>query len=201
MKLKIKEGDFKKVINEAILENRHVDYLNEVLKKYDEYKKAFNGVFTEQKGTEAEIYLFRVKYLNKKSVWRDIEVLNIQTFYDLANKIIESMDWQNDHMHGFEFPGEIKRPDSFFTGSSIAFFAPGWEDDPHPTFKTDEIRVCDINYKKMPKLNFTFDYGDGHMFEIIFKKVRDIKNKKEIKEMPRVINMHGIAPEQYPDYK
>lgn len=31
-----------------------------------------------------------------------------------------------------------------FTGSTVAFFAPGWEDDPHPTFKSDEIRIYDI---------------------------------------------------------
>ena len=201
MKLKIKEGNFRKVINEAISENRHVDYLNEVLKKYGEYKKAFDEIFTDQKNTEGEVYLFRVKYLNKKLVWRDIEILDIQTFCDLAEIIIGSMGWQNDHMHGFEFPNVKGDPDPLFTGSDIAFFGPGWEDDPHPTFKSSEIRVCDIDYKKIPKLVFTFDYGDSHQFEVVFQKARDIKSKTEIKEMPRAVDTRGVAPEQYPDYE
>ena len=199
MKLKIKEKGFIKSINEAILENRHVDYLNEVLRKYDNYKKTFESIFTDQTDAEAEIYAFRINYLNKKNVWRDIEILDIQTFLDLACKIIESMDWNNDHMHGFDLPEE-KIPDTFFTGSSLSFFAPGWEDDPHPTFKTSEIRICDIDYNKVTKLKFIFDYGDGHQFEVIFKGKRSIKSKKDIKSMPKVIDIRGVAPEQYPDY-
>jgi hypothetical protein len=200
MKLKIKEENFKKSINEAIAEKRHVDYLNEVLRKYENYKNAFCSIFSDQKNTMGEVYLFRVNYLNKKNTWREIEILDIQTFYDLACKIIDSMGWDDDHMHGFDL-SEKRNPDPFFTGSSLSFFAPGWEDDPHPTFKTDEIRICDIDYGKLPKLIFTFDYGDNHRFEVIFKSTMEVKNKKEIKKMPKVIDTRGVAPEQYPEYQ
>lgn len=200
MKIKIKELNFKKSINKAIKENMHADYFNEVLRRYVTYENAFNSIFSDQKNTEGKIYLFRATYLNKKNTWREIEILDIQTFYDLACEIIGSMGWDNDHMHGFDLP-EKRKPDPFLTGSSLSFFAPGWNDDPHPTFKTDEIRICDIDYKKLPKLIFTFDYGDDHRFEVVFKSLRDIKSKKEIKEVPRLIDMRGVAPEQYPEYE
>ncbi len=199
MKPKIKEGDFYKSINGTIKEGRHVDYLKEVIKKYEEYKSEFEKSFTD-KNLEDDVYKFRAEYLLKKPVWREIELLGKQTFLDLAITIIESMGWEDDHMHGFEFPGHDK-PDPLLTGSSIEFFAPGWDDDPHPTFKTDDIKIRDVDYVKHPKLNFIFDYGDGHMFNIIFKGARNIKRKEKVSGFPRVIDQRGVAPEQYPNYE
>lgn len=85
---KINEGDFYKSINQAISENRHVDYLKEVIKKYEEYKKEFEGCFTS-KNPKDSIYKFHVTYLLKKPVWRDIELFGKQTFLDLAKEIID----------------------------------------------------------------------------------------------------------------
>lgn len=121
---KINEGDFYKSINRAISENRHVDYLQEVIKKYEEYKKEFENIFTGEKSNNF-VYKFRITYLFKKPVWRDIEIFGKQTFLDMAEKIINSMGWDNDHMHGFEIPEEKRKPDPFFAGSSNAFFCSG----------------------------------------------------------------------------
>lgn len=100
-------------------------------------------------------------------------------------------------MHGFEIPGQKRLPDPFFTGSSNAFFAPGWEDDPHPTYKTDEICIQDIDYNKIPKLDFIFDFGDEHRFDIEFKGSREPKKKERIDDFPKVVDQRGIGPEQY----
>ncbi len=194
----INEGDFYQSINQAISENRHVDYLKEVIKKYEEYKKAFAHCFTSERPSDS-IYEFRVTYLLKKSVWRDIELFGEQTFLDLAEKIIDSMGWENDHMHGFELPEQNQKPDLFLTGSSNTFFAPGWEDDPHPTYKTDEICIQDIDYKKVPQLGFTFDFGDGHMFDIVFKASRERKKGEKVDGFPKIVDQRGVGPEQYPD--
>jgi len=198
-KPKIQQDNFYKVINQAISKGRHVDYLQEVLKKYKEYKSEFEKNFTDKNPKNA-IYKLRAVYLLKKPVWREVEILGKQTFEDLADIIIDSMDWDNDHMHGFEFFGYNKKPDPLHTGSSIAFFAPGWEDDPHPTFKSNEIHICDIDYIKQPKLGFIFDFGDGHRFVIEFKGIRDINKKEKVKNLPCLLDQRGIAPDQYPDY-
>jgi hypothetical protein len=200
MNPKINDADFYKSIKQAILENRHVDYLQEVVSKYEEYKKEFGKIFTS-KNPKKFVYKFRITYLLKKPVWRDIELFGEQTFLDLAETVIHSMGWDNDHMHGFEIPEHKRKPDPFFTGSSNAFFAPGWEDDPHPTYKTDEIRILDLDYNKMPKLDFIFDFGDGHKFDIEFKGSREPKKEEKNDDFPKVIDQRGIGPEQYPDYE
>jgi len=199
MKPKINEGDFYKSINQAISKGQHAEYLQEVVKKYEEYKDDFEKSFTD-KNPSNSVYRFRVTYLLKKPVWREIEVFGKQTFLDLAEAIIDSMAWDNDHMHGFEIPEAKKRPDTLFTGSTPAFFAPGWEDDPHPTYKTDEINICNIDYEKIPRLKFIFDLGDGHLFDVEFKTLRKAE-KVNIYEFPRVIDQRGVAPEQYPEFE
>lgn len=195
----IKEGDFYEHINGAIAEGRHVSYLKEVIKKYEEYKKAFAENFTAKNPKNA-IYEFRVNYLLKKPVWRDMEILGRQKFLDLAEEIIASMNWENDHMHGFDLKYH-RQPDPLITGSAISFFAPHWEDDPHPTFKTDQITIADLDYTKQPKLRFTFDYGDGHEFGVEFKKTRALGKKEKITDFPRVVDQRGVAPEQYPRWE
>ena len=197
MKPKIQESNFHESVSRAIAEERHVEYLQEVLKKYEEYKQEFEKSFRSKNPKDA-VYAFRATYLLERLVWRDAAILGTQIFCDLAATIIGAMGWDNDHMHGFEFPERRARPDPYFTGSAIAMFAPGWEDDPHPTYKTDEIRICDIDYTKTRKLEFMFDYGDGHRFDVAYKGMRPVAGKETTRDFPRVTDQRGVAPEQYP---
>lgn len=194
---KIIEGDFYQVINKAIKENRHTDYLEKVLKEYEEYKSVFLQAFTDKNSAE-NIYLFQANYQLKKSVWREIAILGSQTFNDLAEAIIYYMDWENDHMHGFSLPGKKNRGNFYY--SPFTFYAPDWEDDPYPTYKSNQIRICDIDYNLYPKLDFVFDFGDNHEFQISLKTIDDVrKNRPE--EFPLLVDQRGVAPEQYPDYE
>ncbi len=192
---KLIEGDFHTVINDAIKKGRHVDYLKNVLKEYEEYKKVFESALTD-KNSPNKAYLFRVTYLQKKLIWRDILILGGQTFENLAEAIIDSMDWDNDHMHGFSFPN--KQKNGYFYYTPFTFFAEGWEDDPYPTYKSSQILICNINYNIYPKLGFEFDFGDSHMFEVQFKGMRELQKGETIKSLPKVLDQRGIAPEQYP---
>ena len=196
----IDEGDFQVSINHAIAEGRHVDYLKEVLKKYEYYKATFANIFTD-KNAPNDIYEFRSTYLSPKTIWRDIEIEGGQTFLDLAEEIIASMGWMNDHMHGFALPKKQRESDICMTGSSNSFFAPGWEDDPHPTYKTDAIHICDIDYDKVPLLDFTFDFGDGHQFKIECKGRRKKNEQDRNAHFPMLIDQRGVGPLQYPHYE
>ncbi|MFA6446716.1 MAG: hypothetical protein WCW31_00475 [Patescibacteria group bacterium] len=196
MKPVLYEGDFHKSINKAIKEKRHVDYLKNVLHEYEEYKNYMDKVLLDSAPAK-DIYLFRAKYLNKKPVWRDIEIASEQTLEEMAESIIDAMGWANDHLHAFTFPKSLGKTRSYpFGWTSI--FSEGVEDDPHPTYKTQSVKIYQIDYEKFPKFHFSFDFGDGHEFEILYKGQRGYSGKTSL--FPRLINQHGVAPEQYPDW-
>lgn len=199
MKPKIDEGNFLEVVNKQIKKGEHVEYLEDMKKDYEKYKRFFESIFSD-KNEENDIYTFRATYLLKKSVWREFELVGDMTFDDLAEAIIESMDWDNDHMHGFELPDPEEKPNRKFAQSQYEFFCEYWEDDPHPYFKTSEIRISDIDYKKVPKMKFNFDYGDGHRFDIEFKGARKVKDNSMWNEFPVLVDQRGVAPEQYPGW-
>lgn len=197
---KIKEGDFKETINSAIAEGRHVDYLRAVLENYEWYKKEFADVFTNN-GELSAVYIFRVAYERKLKLWREIEILGSQTFEKLAKIIVAGMKWHYDHMHGFTIPGIEKKPSGkleFEPTTRLDFFESHWEDDPFPTYKSNEIKICQIDYSKHPIFDFIFDFGDGHEFEIIYKGKRVLKPSEKVTAFPIIINQQGVAPKQYP---
>lgn len=201
MKPKIKESDFQEQIDRAIKEGRHVSDLKQFKKDFKKYKKFFETqAFVETNNTN-EIYRFKVTYLDSSpfwssTVWRDIEMLGKQTFELFADEIIFSMGWLNDHMHGFRFPDLEQKP-MHFACSPYQFFAPGWEDDPHPTLKSDQVRINQVDYKKFPRLHFEFDYGDGHEFQIDYKGKRRLDANGQVEGFPRLVKQKGTAPDQY----
>lgn len=205
MKPKIDEGNFLKAINKAIAEGRHVEALNKYKEDYAKYLKFFNEQAFVEGDRRKLVYRFKVTYLEsspfwEKTVWRDIEILGSQTFDLFADFIIHSMGWDNDHMHGFRLPDHGER-NSQYSVSPYEFFAPGWEDDPHPYFKSNQIKVNQINYERFPRLHFEFDFGDGHGFQVDFKGTRSLERKEQVSKFPRLTDQRGVGPEQYPTFE
>lgn len=195
----IQESNFVEAINKSIKKGQHVDQLKEFLLDYEKYQKVFSDVFSDKNPLNA-IYIFRVTLLCDRPVWRDIAISGKDTFCDLADTIIEWMDWDNDHMHAFSLKKVAGVNQNRYT--QYSFYAPGWEDDPHPTYKTDEIKIANLDYEKHPKLNFVFDFGDGHEFDIELKKIDEKSKAKDFREpLPTCIDQRGVAPIQYPDYE
>lgn len=199
-KPKIDEGDFYEVINKAMVANRHIDFLTNTLKEYEDYKKFFNKAFTEEKGADG-VYQFRVAYQRKHPVWRDIDILATQTLEDLAATIVDSMGWNNDHMHGFAFPEKLGKLAMDFYRSPYIIYSAGWEDDPYPTFKTNQVLVALVNFDLYPKLKFVFDFGDDHLFDITLRSLRQRMRGETKQTLPALVDQRGVAPEQYPLYE
>ena len=145
------------------------------------------------------MYSFKVNYLLKKPVWREFEICGCQKFDELAEAITDSMRWYHDHLHAFSF-SDAKQKHWQFTLSRLAFFSPDCDDDPHPTYKSDKVKIENIDYKKNPKLRFEFDFGDGHLFDVNFISLRPMKKNEVVDEFPKLIDQQGVAPEQYPFY-
>lgn len=200
-KPQVEEGDFLEVIEKAIGEKRHVGYLRNVLKNYKKYKDFFAKQAFTSKNPRGYIYQFKVIFREDQKVWRIIELKGNQNLEDLADSIIDSMYWCNDHMHRFTWPDEETNNCKFCSSQYVVFYnAEGWEDDPHPTLKTDQIRIDDVDYDKFPKLYFEFDFGDSHEFDIELKMIRGPKVGETKTSFPQILKENGEPPEQYPDY-
>lgn len=202
-----KAAAFKKTMNDLIREDKHADYCKEVLKQFSYYQKTFSSIFlpdAREHYPKDIVYLFRVLYFGlggggkEVIASRDIEITGNKTFDDLARHIIVSMGWVNDHMYGLELNGKKTLPDPLYTGSLLGMFAYGWEEDPHPYFNTDEIQIADIDYSKQSNFAFTFDYGDGHTFNVQYLEVNKMSRQDSGFDFPRIIYSSGISPEQYP---
>lgn len=196
----IEKEKFLEVVRQAIQAGRHADYLRRVLENFSWYEKMFQGVFASDGAPEA-IYLFRITYENKPNVWRDIEIRGDQHFEHLAKKIVSTMGWRYDHLHGFTFPGmekEAKGDIDIEGRTELSFFHPDWEDEPFPTYKSNRIRIHQVDYRKFPRLEFIFDYGDEHAFVIDYKGQRAPGKADQGTKSPKLVDQRGVAPEQYP---
>lgn len=192
------EGNFYEITKDTILEKRHADFVKDTVKEYEEYKNYFSKVFIEM--PSRDFYKFKVNYLLKQPVWREIIIANHQTFFDLADEIIYSMNWDNDHMHGFGFPFKRGKLTEWYV-SPYTIYAPGWEDDPIPTYKSNQVKIGEIDWLKFPKLRFTFDYGDNHEFDVLYQGTTKLPEGINPKDLPMTIDQRGVAPEQYPPFE
>ena len=202
------EAEFRSDMKRLIAEDKHVDYFTELIKQFDYYKSTFEGIFAEPKQAIKDrnmVYSFLVEYKGagggsaKTLVMRVFNLMGNQTFEALASQTILSMGWVYDHMHGYELVGKKRLADPLHSGSSLAMFTEGWEDDPHPTYKTSQIHISDIDYSVQPKFEFMFDYGDGHTFIVTSKGTRMMVPLDSPSDFPLLIASSGGAPDQYPD--
>ena len=197
----IEEDGFLESINKTIKENHDIDadYLRRSLKQYGKYKSVFENVLIPLQVADCRrVFTFRVNYLLRNPVWRVFELHGCETLEEFAEAIIDSMGWANDHLHGFFVP-ESRGKMKYYAYTENGIYAPGMEDNPFPTFKSDQVRIPNINYEKYPKLGFVFDFGDGHRFDIVWKETREDSKGHNDEDMPRLVDQRGVGPEQYPD--
>ncbi len=134
------------------------------------------------------IYYFKA---NLGTVWRTYKVDFRSSLDDLCVGILESFDFDLDHLYDVAFFSSFGFK-LMFNGS----FHIG--DAEYPT--TDDILIGDLPIRINDKMKFTYDYGDNWQFQIVIEKIEAIK--KETKKIPDIelVDFHGEAPEQYPDW-
>jgi len=193
MKPQIRDKEFESAAKRMISEKKHAVYMQHALEDYHAYLRFMTGAFLEEPNEVR--FIVRATYRLKKGLWREIEINGRQTLADLASCIIESMDWVEDHLHGFWFPDE--RRNRIF--GSYGMFHEEMEDDPHPTFKTKDVPISQVDWEKYPVLGFVFDFGDSHEFDIALKQSCTEASNTKRRPLPLLIDQRGVAPEQYPE--
>jgi len=130
----------------------------------------------------------------KESPYRMVEVEENYSLYDLACLILESFEFDNDHLFGFydnvnnrrksKKAFELKVPNDLDYGSN------------NGDVKT--AKVSEMYNKKGETWLFLFDFGDKWDFRV---KFIDLVNKEEKRRYPRITEKFMEAPEQYPNYE
>lgn len=141
--------------------------------------------------------IIRAKLAHEKRTYRDIEIPQHKTLYDLAEAIIFSFDFDMDHLFGF---GDD--PKSYYA-SNKQFMCEPHEDDfffnkekPGDVKKT---KIGEVPFFQNPrdKMSFLFDFGDDWMFEL---ELRSFQEQEKRIRYPRILKKNGESPKQYEDY-
>jgi len=128
-------------------------------------------------------YIFRISL---RRVWRRIAVEDSLTLEELADVILQAFEFNNDHLHSFNFIDT--------SGQKREYGHPACEDE----FTTDEIILSELPLCIKGSMKFIFDFGDWWEFTI---KLEDIDSEYEFKdELAEILEGKGKAPEQYPDW-
>lgn len=128
------------------------------------------------------VFVFRVS-LGK--VWRRIAIPADLTLDDLITAILNSLNFDHDHLYEFTYRNRF--------GAAVRALHPYCEEGPHG----DEVRIGEVPLSPGQSMKLVYDFGDDWRFDVKLERI-DPPDKRMKK--PRVLEKHGEAPEQYPNW-
>lgn len=122
-------------------------------------------------------------------------ILSIPSSYcldDLASLILESFDFDKDHLYGFydNLKNWTKSNETYILDADFGDDATGF---------THVVKVGQVFNKPKKKMLFLFDYGDEWRFIVESIKEKFAENKIELIE--NILESKGESPMQYPDFE
>jgi Plasmid pRiA4b ORF-3-like protein len=130
------------------------------------------------------VFIFRVSV---GQVWRLIAIPSEATLDDLVAWILRSVEFDDDHLY------EISYRDR--RGAEVVANHPGIDEGPW----ADEISIGSLPLEPGQTMQLWYDFGDDWRFTIKLERVEPSDAKARSKK-PRILESHGEAPEQYPDW-
>ena len=127
-------------------------------------------------------YVFKVSL---GRTWRRIVIPAKMDFDTFSSSILDAFDFDDDHMYMFSYRNRF--------GVIENLHHPYMEDSPYAS----EILIGELSLKPGKVIDYLFDFGDNWDFDVKLERI-DPADKK-IKG-PVLLESHGEAPEQYPDW-
>lgn len=144
------------------------------------------------------VFVFKVALADRKSVWRRIAVRGNQTLDDLHGAIYDAFDRDDEHLYSFYFPkpgskgrARIREAQEYTCG----YAAEGPFGDESDA-KTTDAKLTSLGLTPRRKFYYLFDFGDEWWHEIT---VEQTDAPAEKGKYPRIVEMKGASPPQYPD--
>ena len=145
--------------------------------------KLIKNEIEAEKQAPVEAWIISVKF--RKGCYRHIQIPKTKTLAELADVILWSFDFENDHAHAFFM-------DDLFWSDADSYFLSFVSDDGEERY-TENVYLDILSVKQ--KFKFIFDFGDEWCFEC--QVLREIATEDEEAYIVREV---GTPPEQYPDY-
>ncbi|MEO1145130.1 MAG: plasmid pRiA4b ORF-3 family protein [Cyanobacteria bacterium J06638_22] len=129
-------------------------------------------------------YIFNVSLGKAK---RRISVSSEAPLDKLAGLILDSVDFDHDHLYLFSFRDRM--------GRMIEIHHPynDWQDGPG----TDQVLIGDLPLQPGASMTYLFDFGDNWEFQVVLEEIQPGKPKRSSN---KILERKGKAPEQYPDW-
>lgn len=154
----------------------------------EEWRSFIRSEFPEWKNTltlpippfEEGIHIFKLLFYKG---WCRIAIPGNASLDELAQIILRSINFDNDHLYQFQYQGR--------TGREYNIDHPYLEAE-NPT--TDEMQVGSLPIPEGTEMTFIFDFGDYWEFGLVLEK----RNPEGMTiDKPAVIESRGEPPEQY----
>ncbi len=130
------------------------------------------------------VYIFKVS-LGK--IWRRIAIPSDYSLYNLSSIILESVNFDDDHLHQFSYKSRY--------GLTVRVNHPQSNEPPF----TDEFLIADLSLSLKPRQSMTylFDFGDNWKFNV---QLLEISSDNSLIDQPTILDSHGSSPSQYQNW-
>ena len=146
--------------------------------------------------------IIRATLMDDEPIFRDIEIPENKSLYNLADAIVGAFGFDFDHAFGFyndlgwNYYKSLVRYE-LFADMEMENAGMDWGDQPKAG-SVKRTKIFQAFTEPGQKMQFVFDYGDDWRFEI---EVRDFAEKARGVKYPRILDAKGVSPEQYPDWE
>ncbi len=132
----------------------------------------------------AGIYTFKA-VLKRYAAWRRITIPGDFVLENLSDVILYAFDFDNDHLHEFTYRNHFGR--TVRAGHSYM----------EEKITSADVRIGEVPLTPGETMNYLFDFGDSWEFDVTLESIAPPDPK--VKET-HIIETHGKAPGQYPDW-
>jgi hypothetical protein len=135
-----------------------------------------------------QVYVFDARLEADPRIRRRIAVRADQKLTDLHSILQEAYGWADDHLYAFWLSGR------FWDRDAREYTVP-FELEPHQ--RSAATRLSRLDLKPGQKIAYLFDFGDEWSVALTIAAIEAADDGP----YPRVLERHGDAPPQYPEYE
>jgi hypothetical protein len=141
-----------------------------------------NNLAMPESEVRSGVYTFKVSL---GRIWRRIAISAEQTLADLSSLILESVEFDSDHLDEFTYKNAI--------GRVVRVSHPYADGSP----STDQVHIQDLQLPVGTSMTYVFDFGDWWEFTVQLEKI-DVDDTRT--DYSEILERRGKSPEQYPEY-